>query len=1181
MKKLSTILLFILPVLVFAQSQDQNYIKNTTYKVPTTVSISDPEANQAAVMVQYFDGLGRPIQQVAHKQSGTGKDIIVHTGYDEFGRQPKDYLPYVRSSVSLSFDPSGQSNTESFYATNNVSLTGNPHFETTGNPYSEKILESSPLSRIFEQAAPGNPWEKANGKTIKFDYRTNEEDEVVYFKANTSWSSTYNLYTITLVKDGFYAPNQLYKTITKDENWTSGVNNTTEEFKNKQGQVVLKRTYNNGDKHDTYYVYDIYGNLTYVIPPKVDVSQTVTQTILDGLCYQYKYDYRNRLAEKKLPGKIWEYIIYDKLDRVVATGPAKPPFSNLSNYGWSVTKYDKFNRPILTGWMSSASTINSTLRKTLQDARNAETTHFSESRNESTTDVTIMGITYRYSNTAWPTSGYHVLSVTYYDDYNYPDPPTIPAEVEEQEVYYNNTRKPIGLVTGTWTRVLRTSTSYRNETSYTLYDIKSRPIRVFSRNGELGAGGFTQTDTKFDFSGKAERTVTLHKRINSESGVTTKDFYTYSDQDRLVKHIQQINSGTPQLIAHNTYDELGNLISKKVGGTDVTAAVSLQKIDYKYNVRGWLKGINNVDDLAEGTEPLDLFAFKINYNTVENDVNQTVKALFNGNIAETFWKTAGDNTTRSYSYNYDHLNRLNDAVFHKNNQRLHSYDEKITEYDKNGNIIKLERNGNVEDVVPSIEIDDLTYVYKANSNELVKVTDDSSPTTNSGFIDGADNTEEYGYDDFGNMVRDDNKGITDIKYNHLNLPTKIILGTSGEIEYVYNALGVKNEKIVDGVTTKYMSGGYQYENNVLKFFPHAEGYVTKEGSSTYRHVFNYTDHLGNIRLKYCDLNQNGEIEANEILEENHYYPFGLKHEGYNTNTHGLANRYKYNGKEFQDELGLNVYDYGNRNYDAAIGRFFNMDRFSEKYVDTSPYHYTKNNPVFFIDIKGDSLAVFRPDGSFWKVMDDGKKEWSGRYYQDSKVKSRKGKTVTYEYSNAINFEFADPENDSKAIKDGTITHLMIVTDEKIGNMLGEAGALDPKNKGSWSYMSKESKGDGKLDFSVTSIPNNFGGASASEFGRYTPYLFLPYGDNLAHNHYNFGNFLWGAAGSAMGFSSATLSAAAHANSVINSDTNGYSPQFDSKDDQRSIKAGTEYSSKHQFSNRTWSPSTGVSPIPKK
>ena len=978
------------------QTLNQNYIKSTAYKVPSLSSIGSPDPEEAAVTMQYLDGLGRPVQQIAHKQSDTGKDIIVHTQYDAYGRQTHEFLPYVRSSASLSFDTSGEASTLGFYAANNVSLTGNPHFETTGNPYGEKVLESSPLSRVWQQAAPGDTWHKANGKTVKFDYQTNQADEVVYFKATTAWSSSLGLYTIALVKDNFYAPGELYKTITKDENWTSasGKNHTTEEFKNKQGQVVLKRTYANTltaseEPHDTYYVYDIYGNLTYVIPPKADVSQTVSQTILDGLCYQYRYDHRNRMVEKKLPGKMWEFMMYDKLDRVVAVGPVRPPFSNLTNYGWAVTKYDKFNRPVLTGWMSSASTISSTLRKTLQDARNAETTSFSESRNAATADVTVMGVTYRYSNDAWPTSGYHVLSVTYYDDYHYPDAPTIPAEIEDQEVYYHNTRKPVGLVTGTWTRVLRTSTSYRNETGYTLYDAKSRPIRVFNRNGELGAGGYTQTDTKFDFSGKAEYTVTLHKRINSESGVTVRDFYTYSAQDKLISHTQQLNSHTPQLISYNEYDELGNLLSKRVGGEDLSGAAPLQKADYRYNVRGWLTGINDMADLQNGTDPLDLFAFRISYDTVVNDVNAAVKPLYNGNIAETFWKTAADNTARSYSYTYDPLNRLNEAIFHRNNQRLHSYDEKITGYDKNGNITGLFRNGGVEDEVQPIEIDDLVYTYRDNSNELIKVRDDSTPTSNGGFVDGADNSEEYGYDDFGNMIRDDNKGITAIRYNHLNLPTKITFAVSGEIEYVYNALGQKREKIVtEGstvTTTKYMDG-YQYENNVLKFFPHAEGYVTKEGSSTYRHVFTFTDHLGNIRLKYCDLNQNGSIETNEILEENHYYPFGLKHEGYNGNTSILANKYKYNGKEWQNDLGLNWYYYGYRNYDPAIARWTTMDpllndlkfTFDDSNIDEddeddiyealitkletgegifntdnlNPYGYGYNNPISFDDPDG-------------------------------------------------------------------------------------------------------------------------------------------------------------------------------------------------------------------------------------
>lgn len=985
MKKLY-ILFLVLPVLVFAQSQDQNYIKNTTYKVPTLSSISNPEANQAAVTVQYFDGLGRPIQQVSHKQSNTGKDIIVHTGYDEFGRQTKEYLPYVRSSASLGFDPSGEGNTLGFYSTNNLSLTGNPHFETTGNPYSEKVLEASPLSRVFEQAAPGDPWHKTNGKTIKFDYQTNEDEEVVYFKANTEWSSTFGLYTIALVKDGHYAPNQLYKTITKDENWVIGVNNTTEEFKNKQGQVILKRTYNNSNTHDTYYVYDIYGNLTYVIPPKVDVNQTLTQVILDGLCYQYKYDSRNRLVEKKLPGKQWEFMVYDKLDRVIATGPALSPFTNLTSTGWLITKYDRFNRVVLTGWMPA--TVTPATRKTTQDARNLQTTNFSETKIATTSNSTVNGVAFRYTNVAWPTSGYHVLSVNYYDNYNFPNAPTtIPTTVESDTVHYNNTRKPIGLATGSYVRVPETSTLYKSEVSYMLYDKKARVLQTRSSNF---LGGYTQVDSKLDFSGKTLYTKTRHKRLAADNELLITDTFTYSNQDKLLTHLHQINALAPQLLSKNEYDELGQLIVKKVGGEDLTGATSLQKVDFQYNIRGWLKKINDVDDLQLGTDPQDLFAFKLNYDTAE-DLSMGCEPLFNGNISQTYWRTAGDNTQRKYSFVYDQLNRLYSARYSKPESTIpntNSYNE-ILSYDKNGNITYLERTGEYDDATTPLIIDELTYTYKTNSPNQISIVKDKSNNPN-GFKDGTNQLDDYFYDLNGNMTVDHNKGISSIVYNHLNLPTRITFGTSGNIVYIYNANGVKVRKIVtEGSTTQttdYLSG-FQYINDRLEFFSHAEGYV-KSSSIKYNYVFNYTDHLGNIRLSYT---QDPATNVLTILEENNYYPFGLKHRNYNmgkkqyeklestggiviTPTNETVYDYKYNGKEWQDELGLNLYDYHARNYDPAIGRWMNMDPHAETYFSLSSYNYAINNPISFIDPDGRDIL-------FWQWKADSRLNSGGTWEQ--------------------------------------------------------------------------------------------------------------------------------------------------------------------------------------------------------
>jgi RHS repeat-associated protein len=119
------------------------------------------------------------------------------------------------------------------------------------------------------------------------------------------------------------------------------------------------------------------------------------------------------------------------------------------------------------------------------------------------------------------------------------------------------------------------------------------------------------------------------------------------------------------------------------------------------------------------------------------------------------------------------------------------------------------------------------------------------------------------------------------------------------------------------------------------------------------------DHLGNIRLSYSDLDLNGSIDPNtEILDEKNYYPFGGQHAGYNTVVNGTYHPYGYNGKEEQDELDLEWIDYGARNYDKWLGRYFNVDRLSEAYYDLNPYQYTANNPVKFIDVNGDYIYIW-------------------------------------------------------------------------------------------------------------------------------------------------------------------------------------------------------------------------------
>ena len=124
------------------------------------------------------------------------------------------------------------------------------------------------------------------------------------------------------------------------------------------------------------------------------------------------------------------------------------------------------------------------------------------------------------------------------------------------------------------------------------------------------------------------------------------------------------------------------------------------------------------------------------------------------------------------------------------------------------------------------------------------------------------------------------------------------------------------------------------------------------------YIYQYKDHLGNVRLSYSDTNNDGLITAssnpstNEIIEESNYYPFGLQHKGYNNVINGTEHPYTYNGKEEQNELGLNWHDFGARNYDASLGRWMNIDMKAEAYYPVTPYQYVLNNPVVHQDHNG-------------------------------------------------------------------------------------------------------------------------------------------------------------------------------------------------------------------------------------
>ena len=382
----------------------------------------------------------------------------------------------------------------------------------------------------------------------------------------------------------------------------------------------------------------------------------------------------------------------------------------------------------------------------------------------------------------------------------------------------------------------------------------------------------------------------------------------------------------------------GELSKKRVGGTEGSP---LQEVDYTYNIRGWLTSVNQPQNLGK-----DLFGFELKYQNPVSNGKDTPK--YNGNISQMDWKTRSNNEElRRYTYQYDDLNRLTKSFYSKPlavQPNTGSYDEYLS-YDVNGNIKTLSRFGDM-DKPQAVKIDELSYTYIGN--QLVKVSDNSQNP--SGYPIGGG---VIPYDENGNMMNHKDKGISYIGYNHLNLPSAVFWNGK-QTFYLYRADGVKVKKDFPGKVTDYLDG-FQYENGALQFVPTAEGYYDFVKQ---RYVYNYTDHLGNIRLSYYK-GTGGLI----VDKESNYYPFGLEHKGYNNSVGNSAYRYSYQGQERQEDTNWLAFKW--RNYDPTIGRFFNVDPLSENFPYNSTYAIQENKMGLGIEFEG--LELLKNHSGFFAI----------------------------------------------------------------------------------------------------------------------------------------------------------------------------------------------------------------------
>lgn len=968
--------------------------------------------------ITYFDGLGYQTQVISVGASPSGKNIITPIWYDPMRRDDaKAYLPYASTTSSTPQPENNPFQNQSDFYTN---LYGQSDAQFA---FAEKIYEASPLNRVQRQFTPGQALRATgtdsggNDHYTSFTYEANATNEVLDMYCNDDGALTVR---------GYIAAAKLFRTTV-----TSPDGRATTEFKDSDGTLLLQRSGTGNSIQETYYAYDSRRRLRWVIQPEGSVrvkslaansssanpyTFSQTDSTAKMFCFIYGYDGLGRMTEKRIPGKGFEYMVYDPAGRLVAV---QDSLLRSQNSNWLLTRYDSLSRV--------TSTIRSVQRTRQQMVSAFATAPYPDIYGQS---GNILLTKAEYGSTAPSSLAF--------------------AQVTGVVTTADKDSRTKGILTYDKTLDLTTagqSTKKYRERAY-YYDSKGWVIQTVEKEPD---GEILRTSVKYDFVGNPLTTVqSLEKGTNTtiqdNTGIgqdgsnTLTQVFTYDARGRKLTSAAYLNNNLSDTwsAANYSYDELGRLVTSENGKTSTQGSSALSPSTtapvlsntLAYNIQGWMT--TQTDSLKKGTAQSthkSLYSQTIRYH---NPIKTATQKSYDGLITE--WETvqysngtdftaAGSTQDKNtYAFTYDNQGRLTSSSRYAggNTNPNSSFTEKNFSYDKNGNILTLTRYGAGDATIK----DSFTYSYSGNRIEKLEGTHDGSAITHTVQNNSFAGTADYIYDGNGNMTFDALRHIS-MTYDLNNLVSTVSRDGSPLSAYTYLADGTKYKvKDSDGNGRYYIgpfclsiektgTGSSAQTKAYLESIDSETGRIlairqqTGSGTNTtettsYSTVFFVKDHLGSIRA-ITDSQGN-------ILERNAFYPFGLQMtmgKAYPTISTSLSTLYPnilsstearkdlYNGKELQTVAGTDYIDYGFRQYDPVTARWMAVDPKAEKYLRLTLYNYCEGSPVALRDLMGNFSTEYDTTGNVISNLGGDVLDFYHLRSGDAKVVNRSNGNVNY------------------------------------------------------------------------------------------------------------------------------------------------------------------------------------------